>query len=213
MESSELHQASRRSVLRTSALGLGTAIAGVSLAGAQSATAAPAAAPATLPNPVGVAGRYLTLDWIPGESVAKGHEKTIEVIDASWQVDAPTSWTKGGGASVAKPNPGGLSLSINTSSATPLLLNRIASGKVIASGRLDVVRSAAGGTPVEILQLALTSLYVTSLSTHIGSSGELYDDVTFVFKAITFSVWKLNANGTQGTEVKTTWDVSTGTVA
>ena len=132
-------------------------------------------------------------------------------MDASWQVDAPTSWTKGGGASVAKPNPGGLSLSTGTSSATPLLLNRIASGKVINSGRLDVVKSV-GGTTVEVLQLALTSLFLTSLSTHISSSGELYADVTFVFKTITFSVWKLGANGTQGTEVKTTWDVAAGTV-
>ena len=212
MESSELHQASRRSVLRTSALGLGTAIAGVTLAGAQSA-AAPAAIPATLPVPVGVAGRYLTLDLIPGDSVAKGHEKTIEVIDASWQVDAQTSWTRGGGASVGKPNPGGLSLSINTSSATPLLLNRIASGKVINSGRLDVVRSGASGGAVEVLQLSLTSLFVTSLATHISSSGELYDDVTFVFKTIAFSVWKLSATGAQGTEVKTTWDVAAGTVS
>lgn len=223
MESSEQPEATRRSVLRTSALGLGSALAGASLAAATSATAAvpaaapaaaPAAVPAALPTPVGAAGRFLVLDSIPGESLAQGHPNAIDVIDASWSVTAATTFAKGGGASVGKPSPGALTVSIATTTATPVLLNRIAGGKVIKNGRLDVVKSGGGGgNGIEVLQLNLTNLYVTGLATHIGSGGDLVDTVTFAFGTISFSVWKQTTNGSQGQEVRTTWDVAKGTVS
>ena len=45
-------------------------------------------------------------DKADGESIQKGKEKWIEIQGWDWEVEAETSWTKGGGASVGKPNPG-----------------------------------------------------------------------------------------------------------
>ena len=47
-------------------------------------------------------------DKADGESIQKGKEKWIEIQGWDWEVEAESSWTKGGGASVGKPNPGKL---------------------------------------------------------------------------------------------------------
>ena len=43
----------------------------------------------------------LAFDKADGESVQKGHEKWIELQGWDWEVEAESSWTKGGGASAA----------------------------------------------------------------------------------------------------------------
>jgi type VI secretion system secreted protein Hcp len=43
-----------------------------------------------------------------GESVQKGKKNWVEIRAWDWEVDAETSWTKGGGASVGKPHPGSM---------------------------------------------------------------------------------------------------------
>lgn len=40
-----------------------------------------------------------------GESIRRGKEKWMEIRGRDWEVAAETSWTRGGGASVGKPNP------------------------------------------------------------------------------------------------------------
>ncbi len=47
-------------------------------------------------------------DRAEGESIQKGKEKWVGIQGWDWEVQAETSWTKGGGASVGKPNPGEL---------------------------------------------------------------------------------------------------------
>ncbi len=47
-------------------------------------------------------------DKADGESIQKGKEKWIEIQGWDWEIEAESSWTKGGGASVGKPNPGKL---------------------------------------------------------------------------------------------------------
>src|SRR5690242_19569291 len=42
----------------------------------------------------------------PGECKQPGFEKWIELQSWDWELEAETSWTKGGGASVGKTNPG-----------------------------------------------------------------------------------------------------------
>ncbi len=48
-------------------------------------------------------------DKADGESIQKGKEKWIEIQGWDWEVEAETSWTRGGGASVGKPVPGAIS--------------------------------------------------------------------------------------------------------
>ena len=46
---------------------------------------------------------FLTFfDKADGESIQKGKEKWIEIQNWDWEIEAETSWTKGGGASVVK---------------------------------------------------------------------------------------------------------------
>jgi len=129
MESSPTPEASRRSVLRSSALGIGTIMAGAALAGAESAAAAVPAA--IVPNPGGP-GRFLTLEGIPGESLVKGHPGTIEVVQASWQASRPVYLSGALGSSPL--TFGNLQLTVRTSTATALLMQRLVGADKIPSG-------------------------------------------------------------------------------
>ena len=48
-------------------------------------------------------------DKADGESTQKGKKNWVEIQAWDWEIEAETSWTKGGGASVGKPNPGKMS--------------------------------------------------------------------------------------------------------
>ena len=62
-------------------------------------------------------------DKADGESLQKGKEKWIEIQGWDWEIEAETSWTKGGGASVGKPNPGKMNYaSAGVGSATHLAM-------------------------------------------------------------------------------------------
>ena len=53
-------------------------------------------------------------DIAKGESFQEGHhgdQGWIEIGDWSWDIEAETSFLKGGGSSVGKPTPGNLSIS------------------------------------------------------------------------------------------------------
>ena len=55
---------------------------------------------------------YVTFfDKADGESIQKGKERWVELQAWDWEVEAETSWVKGGGASVGKPSPGKLRIS------------------------------------------------------------------------------------------------------
>ena len=195
MESTPTPEASRRSVLRSSALGIGTIMAGASIAGAQSAAAA-----APVANP-GSPGRFLTLDQIPGDSPAKGHQNTIEVVQASWQASAPLDRALGSG----KPTFGNLQLTVRTSTATPLLMQALINEASIAKGTLDVVKSV-GGSATEVLRYLMENIRVLSLTTQESSTGDLLDDVELAAERVTLSVW----NATASVDVK--WDQLKGIV-
>ena len=54
-----------------------------------------------------------------------GKEKWIELQSWEWEVEAESSWTKGGGASVGKPNPGKLTWEHYFDRSSHLLLGYI----------------------------------------------------------------------------------------
>jgi type VI protein secretion system component Hcp len=76
------------------------------------------------------ADAFLTFfDKAEGEATAKGFEKWIPIHGWSWGVSAETSWTKGGGASVGKPNPAKLVVDLDFSIASPTMLGYICTGR------------------------------------------------------------------------------------
>jgi hypothetical protein len=103
---------------------------------------------------------------VVGEIVLDG--RTSPVTGFAWEVTADSSWTKGGGASVGKPNPGKLRVQkpIDGSSISELV--NIVAGQ---SFQTAVLRLTSGkGNSASTTVYEMTNLFVTGVS-HSAADG------------------------------------------
>lgn len=84
-----------------------------------------------LASAIASAETYLLVPNVQGDSVAKGHEKWLTIAAIAWEVEADSSWTKGGGASVGKPNPGKIVLKLATGPWSSAFLRAITTGVTV----------------------------------------------------------------------------------
>jgi hypothetical protein len=82
-------------------------------------------------------------DKADGESIQKGKEKWIEIQGWDWEVEAESSWTKGGGASVGKPNPGKLNFEHYFDTSSTVILGYICTGKAVPKLQLEMMKPPA----------------------------------------------------------------------
>lgn len=142
---------------------------------------------------------------VSGESRVKGYENWIELDAVAWAVTAQSSWTKGAGASVGKPQPGHLVWTQAFDASVPAMYPYLLTGVDIPTVTVELVKDGAAG-PATFAQLVMTGALFTELS---------FDDATaqgaIVFKTLTESVWPLEPDGTRGTRTSVTWDIVAGT--
>lgn len=145
-----------------------------------------------------------------GESQMKGHEKWVEVQSWSWAVEAQTSWTKGGGASVGKPDPGALTFTHRYDSASPALLGHLVSGKSFDRAQLVVL----SGSPPQAdpsFTMTLEGVFLTGVRTSCDGD-VIFQQVDVVFKKVTIDYRALdNRSGALSAPKTVTWDVVAGT--
>ncbi len=84
-------------------------------------------------------------DKADGESIQKGKEKWVEIQGWDWEVEAETSWTKGGGASVGKPNPGRMNFEHRFDTSSTVILGYICSGKAFPKVELQMMKTTGKG--------------------------------------------------------------------
>jgi type VI protein secretion system component Hcp len=144
---------------------------------------------------------------IVGESVASGYQNWIELSSVGWNVTADTSWTKGGGVSVGKPNPGDLTWTQAFDTSVPSMLHYIGTGKAVPLATVEYVKEGDAGR-VTYLQLAMTGLFFTELGFNDGTAFG-----SAVYKTITMTRWPLAEDGTRGTPVQVSWDIPAGSVS
>ena len=85
---------------------------------------------------------FLTFfDEADGESIERGKEKWIEIQGWDWEIEAESSWTKGGGASVGKPQPGRLTWEQYFDSSSAAVLGRICTGTDFPKAQLQMLRT------------------------------------------------------------------------
>src|SRR5688572_1966991 len=106
------------------------------------------------PTLAGSDDRFLRLDGIPGESTDGKHPNAIELRSFDWSLDSIVT-TAG-----AQPRFNEIHLTAFTSKASPLLMQRTASGATIPSGDLTLRRG--GGTQAEYYRLHLADVHVAS---------------------------------------------------
>jgi type VI secretion system secreted protein Hcp len=201
--------ASRRSVLKGSALGAGALIGAAGLAGRQRAAAATTT---STPNTIPIDGEtiFLKLDGITGESQAAGFAGYIELISFSFGATnsaATTSRSTGAGSGRAKPLEISVTKYIDKSS--PILMLRTAQGKLISTGQVQV---AAQGDRLVYLKVELTDVLVSSyrIDTDTGSGGGLpTESFALSFDKIQYSYYPQAPAGGLDRPVTMAWNIKT----
>lgn len=161
--------------------------------------------------------------WIKG---AKGETKVggatstyakegwIELQGWDWEVEAETSWTKGGGASVGKPNPGKMNWEHYYDSSSPTILKFIFSGQMFDTMKLHMLKGTGSikGQAV-FFEMEMNGVFITKVANSATEEGNVVQKVEMVFKDVTFTYRpQSDASGTLGGAVSVGWDIPAGTV-
>lgn len=150
-------------------------------------------------------------DAAPGESIQKGKEKWIEIQGWDWEVQAETSWTKGGGASVGKPNPGKMNFEHFFDMSSTVILSYICTGKAFPKVELQMMKTTGKGTPETYFTMAMEGVFVTRVSNSGTEEGMVVQKIEMVFKTVRIE-YKPQDNKTGSLAVGKTynWDIPAG---
>ena len=149
----------------------------------------------------------------------------IEIQSWDWEVEAETSWTKGGGASVGKPNPGKMNWEHYFDKSSPVLLKYICSGSSFDRVELRMFKgtgqSTQTGTSNQFFTMVMEGAFITKVNQSATEEGNVLQKVEMVFKsvAITYkaqedgSGGKGKPAGSTGPGIPFSWDIPGGKVS
>ena len=146
-----------------------------------------------------------------GESLQKGKEKWIEIQGWDWEVEAESSWTKGGGASVGKPNPGKLNFEHYFDTSSTVILGYICSGKAFPIVQLEMMKTTGKGSPETYFTMFMEGAFITKVSNNGTEEGNVVQKVEMVFKTVKIEYKAQNNKDGTLLGVKTfKWDIPGG---
>ena len=153
-------------------------------------------------------------DKADGESIQKGKEKWVEIKGWDWDVEAETSWTKGGGASVGKPNPGKMSIEHYFDTASTVILGYICSGKAFPKVQLEMMKTTGRGTPETYFTMTMEDAFITKVSNSGTEEGVVVQRFEMVFKTVKIEYKPQdNKTGALGAVKTYNWDIPAGTAS
>lgn len=153
-------------------------------------------------------------------SGAKGESKAnpgwIEIQGWDWEVEAETSWTKGGGASVGKPNPGKMNWEHYFDSASSQILVFIFSGRAFDKMTLHMAKGTGAGQQV-FFEMKMQGVFITKVANSATDEGNVLQKVEMVFKEVDFVYRTQTSTGKTAGKLDSGvfecgWDISAGTV-
>jgi len=149
-----------------------------------------------------------------GESIQKGKENWVEIQGWDWEVDAETSWTKGGGASVGKPNPGRLHFVHRFDTSSTVILGYICSGQVFPKVELQIMKTAGKEIPETYFTMTIEDVFITRVSNSGAEDGAIFQRVEVVFKTVKIEYKAQdNMTGSFGAVNSFNWDIPSGKVS
>ena len=153
-------------------------------------------------------------DKAEGESIQKGKEKWVEIQGWDWEVEAESSWTKGGGASVGKPNPGKMSFVHRFDTSSTVILGYICSGKAFPKVELQMMKTTGRGTPETYFTMTMEGAFITKVSNSGTEEGNVVQRVETVFKTVKIEYKAQdNKTGAMGPVKTYNWDIPAGTAS
>jgi type VI secretion system secreted protein Hcp len=138
---------------------------------------------------------------IKGDSADAKHKGEIDILAWSWG----TSTTGTAGSKAGLQN---LTITKRIDSASPRLMFASARGQNFKEIILTVM-SVGGKASTDVIRIKLADAMVSSVKVaeQAGATAGGTEEVTFSFAACEYSFWPTTASGTQGPEVKMTWNV------
>ena len=127
---------------------------------------------------------FMQIDGAEGESRQGGYEKWIEIQSWDWEVEAETSWTKGGGASVGKPSPGKMNWEHYWDRSSATLLGYICTGSAFASVKMHMCKSIGKDKPALFFSVLMKEVFITKVNQSATEEGNVSQKVEMVFKEI-----------------------------
>ena len=160
------------------------------------------------------ANAFMTFfDKASGESVLKGKERWVEVTGWDWEIEAESSWTKGGGASVGKPVPGKMTWQHRFDTSSPVIMGYICTGKAFPKVELQVVKST-DTAPQTYFTMTMEGAFITSVSTSGSEEGSIAQAVEMVFKTVKIEYRPEDPRGGRpGAATTFNWDIHAGTAS
>ena len=162
----------------------------------------------------------LKISNAPGESKMPDHVGWIEIQGWDWEVNAETSWTKGGGASVGKPDPGKLNFEHYYDTSSTNILRNIFSGRSFDSIELHMMKSTGKATPGMMgkstqqvfFKMIMADAFITKVANSATDDGNVVQKVELVFKEVKFVYRQQKDDGSLKEEMDVSWDVPAGKV-
>lgn len=115
-----------------------------------------------------------------------GENGWIEISDWSWDIEADTSYLKGAGAAVGKPQPGTLSFSHYYDKSSPVIMKKIVQGKHFPKVYIVMLKQTGSedGQGEPYFAITVDEAFITKVSSKGSEDGSVTQDVEMVFKVI-----------------------------
>jgi type VI secretion system Hcp family effector len=160
---------------------------------------------------------FMQIGDAEGESKQAPYDKPawIELTAWDWEVEAETSWTKGGGAAVGKPSPGKMNWEHVWDRSSNILLSYICTGKSFPTIRLEMCKATGDAQRKPFFVVDMTEAFITKVNQSATEEGNVVQKVEMVFKTITIEYFqqgvdtKFNPGGLQQAG-KFDWNIPSG---
>jgi len=156
------------------------------------------------------ADMFLVLDGAKGESRDDTYKDEIDVLAWSWGASQSGTMHTGGGGGAGKVNMQDLSVTKWVDKASPILFQKVASGKHFPKAKL--ICRKAGDNPVEYIVMTMEEVLISSVSTG-GSGGEdtLTENISLNFSKIKFKYTPQTQVGGAAADNEPGWDIAANT--
>ena len=119
-----------------------------------------------------------------GESKQAPYVDWIELQAWDWEVEAETSWTKGGGASVGKPSPGKLNFEHTWDRSATVILGYICTGSAFEDIFIEMCKSTGKSGRQPFFKIEMREAFITKVNQSATEEGNVLQKVELVFKSI-----------------------------
>lgn len=149
-----------------------------------------------------------------GECRLKGRENWIELQGWDWEVECESSWTKGGGASVGKPNPGKMNWEHYWDNSSTTLLDFMCTGKTFDTVKLEMFKGTGDKNGQRVFfKMYMKGVFITKVANSATEEGNVVQKVEMVFKDVAFEYQaQNNLSGTLEASKAFGWSITTGEV-